>query len=76
MVVYDDVYVTGDEADLEVTLSPLSDEELTSLSHWQREQVEGLVAEGQRCLYDAWNSVPPAGEYLVLLEITTLLELC
>jgi hypothetical protein len=62
---YDHVNVTNDdiEFDSEVTALPLSDLELTSLSEWQREQVDGLSAEGQRCLYNSWfHTELPAGK--------------
>jgi len=51
------------EFDLDVTLSPLNHLEMTSLSIWQRQQVDGLPAEGQRCLFDSWfNTDQPPGE--------------
>lgn len=60
---YDHVNMTSDDVDfdLEMTVLPLSNLELTSLSEWQREQVDGLSAEGQRCLYNSWFHIelPP-----------------
>ena len=36
--------------------SNLSEIELSTLTSWQRDAVERLPSEGQRCLYDSWIS--------------------